>query len=48
MYAAATFPIGLRALVPEMALQLALVVLAAAVVWLSATLWRRAVEPATA
>lgn len=48
LYAAATFPIGLRALVPEMALQLALVVLAAAVVWLSATLWRRAVEPAAA
>lgn len=48
LYAAATFPIGLRALVPEMALQLSLVVLAAAVVWLSVTLWQRAVEPATA
>lgn len=48
LYAAATFPIGLRALVPEVALQLALVVLAAAVVWLSVTLWQRALEPATA
>jgi hypothetical protein len=37
-----------RSLVPETALQLALVVLAAAVVWLSVTLWQRAVEPATA
>jgi voltage-gated potassium channel Kch len=48
LYAAATFPIGLRALVPEIALQLALVVLAAAVVWLSVTLWQRATEPAIA
>lgn len=48
LYAAATFPIGLRALVPEAALLCALVVLAAAVVWLSVTLWHRAVEPATA
>ncbi|MFC3493935.1 hypothetical protein [Glycomyces rhizosphaerae] len=48
LYAAATFPIGLRALVPEVALQLALVALAAAVVWLSVTLWQRALEPATA
>lgn len=48
LYAAATFPIGLRALVPEAALLIALVVLAAAVVWLSVTLWNRAVEPATA
>jgi hypothetical protein len=48
LYAAATFPIGLRAFVPEIALQLALVVLAAAVVWLSTTLWQRATEPATA
>lgn len=48
LYAASTFPIGLRALVPELALQLALVVLAAAVVWLSAVLWQRAAAPATA
>jgi hypothetical protein len=48
LYAAATFPIGLRALVPEAALQVSLVVLAAAVVWLSAALWQRAAAPAVA
>jgi hypothetical protein len=48
LYAAAVFPIGLRALVPEAALQIALVVLAAAVVWLAVTLWQRGTAPATA
>jgi hypothetical protein len=48
LWAVAVFPIGLRAFVPELALQLGLVVLAAAVVWLSVTLWNRAVEPTTA
>jgi hypothetical protein len=48
LYAAAVFPIGLRALVPEAALQIALVVLAAAVVWLAATLWQRGTAPVAA
>ncbi|MEU6247628.1 hypothetical protein [Glycomyces sp. NPDC047010] len=48
LYAAATFPIGLRALVPEAALQIALLTLAAAVVWLAVSLWQRAASPATA
>jgi hypothetical protein len=48
LYAAAVFPIGLRALVPEAALQIALVVLAAAVVWLAVTLWQRGTAPLTA
>ena len=45
LWAVAVFPIGLRALVPELALQIALVVLAVAVVWLAVDLWRRAAEP---
>ncbi|THV23472.1 hypothetical protein [Glycomyces paridis] len=42
LYAVAVWPIGLRAFVPEIALQLALAVLAAAVAWLALALWRRA------
>ncbi|GAB3163270.1 hypothetical protein GCM10027059_17440 [Myceligenerans halotolerans] len=42
LYAVAALPIGLRAFVPEFVLQLALVVLAAALAWLAFALWRRA------
>jgi len=42
LYAVAALPIGLRAFVPELALQLALVVLAAALAWLAVALWQRA------
>ncbi|WP_335991803.1 hypothetical protein [Glycomyces sp. MUSA5-2] len=40
LYALAAVPIGLRAFVPEAALQMSLLVLAAALAWLAASLWR--------
>ncbi|NUQ87299.1 MAG: hypothetical protein HOQ43_02390, partial [Glycomyces artemisiae] len=40
LYALAAVPIGLRAFVPEAALQVSLLVLAAALAWLAASLWR--------
>lgn len=42
LYAAAALPIGLRAFVPELALQLALVLISTAIAWLALSLWRRA------
>ncbi|MBE1878970.1 hypothetical protein IHE71_25075 [Myceligenerans sp. TRM 65318] len=42
LYAVAALPIGLRAFVPELALQSGLVLIAAAIVWLSLWLWQRA------
>ncbi len=42
LYAIGVVPIALRAFVPELALDLGLVTLAAAIAWLSSSLWARA------